>query len=104
MYSYLLADGSENKTGKGIKKVALKKRISHKDYLRCLFGDKLTDKKQFIDFITIKSKKHELFTIKINKTGLCCYDNKRYIYDGINSLSYGHWRIDKKDFGGLPTY
>jgi hypothetical protein len=32
--------------------------------------------------------------MKINKTGLCAFDNKRYILDdGITSLSYGHYKI-----------
>jgi hypothetical protein len=30
----------------------------------------------------------------VNKVGLCCYDNKRYILaDGITSYAYGHNKI-----------
>ena len=94
MYSYLLADLTTNKTGKGIKKIALKNRITHEDYKRCLFGNRLEDKKQHIDFFSIRSKNHQICTIQINKSSLNVFDDKRYIYDGINSYSYGHWRIN----------
>ena len=38
MYSILLDNDKEKKTGKGIKKSALKKYVRHEDYKRCLLG------------------------------------------------------------------
>ena len=36
-------------------------------------------------------------TMEMNKVGLCCYDNKRYILDdGITSYAYGHYKIPTK--------
>jgi hypothetical protein len=33
-------------------------------------------------------------SLEIQKVGLCCYDNKRYLLDdGITSYSYGHYKI-----------
>ena len=93
-YSCLLSCGKEKKTLKGVKKAA-QMRIRHKNYYDCLFSDDIKDKSQSITFQSIRSYKHEVRTIEITKTSLSCYDDKRYIYDGINSYSYGHKSIVK---------
>ena len=39
----------------------------------------------------ILSERHNIGTYLLNKTGLSCLDDKRFILDyGINSLAYGH--------------
>ena len=44
----------------------------------------------------IKSKKHQLVTYESNKTSSSIFDDKRYIlFDGINTLPYGHKGIPK---------
>ena len=44
----------------------------------------------------INSKHHGIYTYENNKTSLSCYDDKRYIlYDGKNTLPYGHKEIPK---------
>lgn len=94
MYSIRLDNEKEKATGKGIKKQALKNKIKHSDYERCLFGKELKDKQQHIQFNLIRSQKHQLYTYSLNKVGLSCYDDKRYLLeDGITSLSYGHYKI-----------
>ena len=85
---------SEKKTGKGIQRAYLKQNISHDDYRRCLLSDKRQDQQQLASFHTIRSRQHQLGSYEINKVGLCCFDNKRYLLDdGITSYSYGHHRI-----------
>lgn len=91
-YSILLPGQDEKKTLKGIKKSAMT-RIHHSDYKRCLFPTSMDDKRQKISFYSIRSVKHQVKTIQINKTSLSSYDDKRYIYDGIRSYSYGHYNI-----------
>ena len=47
---------------------------------------------------TIRSDHHQISSYQINKISLSCYDDKRYIlHDGISSLAYGHFSIDKKN-------
>jgi hypothetical protein len=95
MYSIKLDNNKEKATGKGIKKQALKNKIKHSDYERCLFGNDLKDKQQVIQFNLIRSQKHQLYTYSLNKVGLSCYDDKRYLLeDGISSYSYGHKNIN----------
>ena len=46
----------------------------------------------------IRSKSHIVNTYEVNKIGLSCYDDKRYILDdGISTLAYGHYKIESKD-------
>ena len=93
MYS-LKCGTSEKKTGKGIQRAYLKQNIKHDDYRRCLLSGKKVDQQQLASFHTIRSRQHQLGSYEINKVGLCCFDNKRYLMDdGITSYSYGHHRI-----------
>jgi hypothetical protein len=93
MYSILFDDNKYKSTGKGIKKSALKKEISHNDYFRCLNSEKVKDQRQNIEFNLIRSNKHNLSSIKINKVSLCSVDDKRYLTDNVHSLAYGHKNI-----------
>jgi hypothetical protein len=93
MYSILFDDNKYKSTGKGIKKSALKKEISHNDYFRCLNSEKVEDQRQSIEFNLIRSNKHNLSSIKINKVSLCSVDDKRYLTDNVHSLAYGHKNI-----------
>ena len=89
---YSLQIGSDNKsTAKGVPGSAQRK-ISHLDYRRCLKGE-IADRRQLVAFSTIRSSKHQLFTLRQQKVGLCAYDNKRYVLaDGESSYAYGHFR------------
>ena len=41
----------------------------------------------------IRSIKHQLYTIEINKVSLSAYDDKRWIKkDGISSYAHGHYK------------
>eukprot|EP01050_Picozoa_sp_SAG11_P000336 SAG11_NODE_9_length_28972_cov_81.532539_13_plen_209_part_00 len=93
MYSATLHNGKEKKTGKGIKRCYLQNDITHADYVRCIESDDIRDQRQLASFQCIRSSKHNLASCEVTKTGLCCYDNKRYLLDSINSLAYGHYKI-----------
>ena len=42
----------------------------------------------------IRSQKHRIYTMEMNKVSLSAYDDKRWIKeDGVSSLAYGHYKI-----------
>ena len=85
------------KPQKVLKKMLLKK-IKHQDYLDRLQNNQIMKHKMN----TIRSDHHQISSYQINKTSLSCYEDKRYILDdGISSLAYGHYSIDKKSIDKL---
>ena len=45
----------------------------------------------------IRSSKHQLYTMEINKVSLSAYDDKRWIKDdGVSSYAYGHCKVLKE--------
>ena len=79
----------EKKTAKGIKKYVIKKDIHFQNYKDTIFTK--GKEQQFASMNCIRSKKHNLMTIRVNKIGLSTYDNKRYVCDdNINTYAHGH--------------
>ena len=86
MYAYKVGD-SESKKCKGIKK-----KESFEDYRNCLFGGEGSYRSQLI----LRSSKHEVRTLEVNKLALSRDDDKRITVDGISSLARGHWTTQLK--------
>jgi hypothetical protein len=94
MYSVKLDNGKEKKTGKEIKKSAMKRQIHHEDYKRCLFSNSLADQRQLVSFNNLRSVDHKIGMYRFTKVGLSCSNDKQFLLgDGITSLSYGHYSI-----------
>jgi hypothetical protein len=91
MYSLQLPNNKEKKTAKGIQRGFVKKNIRHAEYRACILDEKPTTSK----FCAIQSRKHELHTVEIRKAALSPYDDKRYLLNSSDSLSYGHVKISK---------
>jgi hypothetical protein len=90
MYSIKFADGKEDKKAKGIVKSVIKNDIKHDMYKNVLE----TGGRRHNNMTVIRSNKHQLYTMLINKVSLSAYDDKRYILDdGISSYAYGHYKI-----------
>ena len=89
MYSIKLFEGDgEIKKAKGIPGNVVKNEIDHKSYRDSLLNRKQANSK----FATIRSKKHQLSLLEINKKSLCPGDDKRWIEDdGIHTLAHGHY-------------
>ena len=68
-------EGEETKKCKGVKKSVVKMEINFDDYKRTLF----TEEEEMRDMKMIRSDKHEIFSIKVNKTALSANDNKRLV-------------------------
>ena len=75
----------EMKKAKVVEKNVLKKDISHQDYVDCLF-----EERKFIHTVqSIRSFKHQLYTIKQSKVSLSPYYDKSYLLnDDVSSLPY----------------
>ena len=86
MYSYIKYDDKGGKTAKEIKENAIKKNIKHEDYKDVLFNNK----QMHHTIKSIWSNNHQLASYELNKVSLSCFDDKRYILDGINYNAYGH--------------
>ena len=92
MYSYIKNDEKGSKTAKGIKKNIVTNVIKHEDYKNTLFNSG----QMFHKMKTIRSERHEIYSLEINKKSLSCFDDKRYILsNGIDSLAYGHCSYKK---------
>ena len=100
MYSVMTEDPSEaKKKAKGVQKRLVKSVLTHENYKEVYesgrsirsAGNKLV------------SKKHEIRTVRMNKTSLSLFCNKRYWLDANTSLAYGHYvipELDEADNGG----
>ena len=86
LYSYEKLDGSGDKKCKGMKKYAVKKTFTFKDYKTCLLNG-TTDYR----FQLFRSTNHDIHTIDVNKVSLSRDDDKRISRkDGISTLARGH--------------
>jgi hypothetical protein len=102
MYSILLDNGKEKKTGKGIKSCILRKDVSHEDYRNCILSEKLEHQRQNIKFNNLRTFDHNIYTYQYSKVGLSCSENKRYLLDnGIKSYAYGHYKISNSNINGV---
>jgi hypothetical protein len=80
----------EIKKAKGVQKSVVDKDICFDDYKTVLFDHTILKMEQ----TAIRSSKHNLYTIKQNKTALTGIDSKRWIKDdGISSYAHGHYAI-----------
>ena len=90
MYSYIKDNNQGGKTAKGIKKIVIKKDITHENYKQTLFNNE----QMHHTMKTIRSNNHQLGSYELNKVSLSCFDDKRYIHnDGVTSYAYGHYKI-----------
>ena len=87
LYSYKMYTGEEEKKCKGVKKSVVKRKITHQDYLNCLFEGTVKMSKMNV----IRSRRHEMYTETVNKKALSREDDKRIIRkDRINTYAHGH--------------
>ena len=95
-YSLKLVDRkkseSEKCISKGLGRVAIKNRLNFDQYLSSLYKGEVIRH----SFASIKSQKHNVFTVMQRKKALTHFDSKRYLLCcGVHSYSYGHSFIRK---------
>jgi hypothetical protein len=83
---------TECKKAKGTNKSVVKHDLQFSSYMEVLNTQKRVSLKQN----SIRSYKHQLYSIEQNKVALSAPDTKRHINDdGISSYAYGHYRISQ---------
>ena len=93
-YSIEMADGKTEKKCKGVKKYVVRNHITHEDYKESLFSGE----SQLRTMNTIRSRKHNVGSERVNKTALSADDDKRIILeDGIRTLAIGHYKSRAED-------
>ena len=90
MYSIKFDNGNESKRAKGIVHSVTKNEIKHEMYNNTL----KTSGGMYSKMTVIRSMKHQLYTMTMNKISLSAYDDKRYLLDdGKQSYAYGNYNI-----------
>jgi len=94
MYCFLSAEERAEPTAKGIARSEIA-RLTWGQYEAALFGTTLDEKQQSVTSSSFRSSDHRVATLRMTKTGLCAYDDKRYVLpDNVHTLAHGHWRIE----------
>ena len=80
----------ENKTAKEISKHVVKQTLRHHAYKECLFNQTTI----MIKMHLIRSFNHRLYSVSVNKLGLCPFDDKQYVtLNGHDTVAHGHYRV-----------
>ena len=96
MYMQQYQDNSKV-VAKGVKSY-VKNTLKMEEYKQALFNKKNIYKLQN----SLRSYEHEMYSITLNKSSLCAYDDKRYICsDGISTLAWGHCKIFKENIADI---
>ena len=90
MFSKIHNQNTEEKKSKGIVKHKVKKEFNYKRYEETLNNACINNS---VTFNSIRSKNHQIYSIKQTKQALSSYDNKRYYINNIESLPYGFCKI-----------
>ena len=110
MYSYILDDPvivkergqpdmevieeEEVQKAKGVSKSVIKHQISHQHYIKCLeVNEQLQITKA--NNIGIHTDKQQLYTTSTSKITLSPADSKVYLVNAIETLPYGHYKINE---------
>jgi hypothetical protein len=96
VYAYKIFENEkETKKAKGIKNDVVQKEICFEDFRKCLLTRKPDCKNQNM----FRTKKHDIYSVQQNKESLSAYDDKRFILEnGINTLAWGHSKIQGTSF------
>ena len=85
-YAYPLDDDTEMKKAKGTKKCIVKRELTFKSYMDCLFNNEVITKSQQ----RFRSNHHRVYTEEGDKIALSSNDNKRLqTYDRITTYPCG---------------
>ena len=90
MFFKIHGEDTEHKSCVGTAKNTVKRKIKYDDYNQVLETNKVIHR----SFNRIRSKKHKIYSINTTKVSLNSYENKRYWTTSVDSLAYGHYKIN----------
>ena len=90
MYAFNVQHDKEYKKAKGVPKNIVKRDINFNMYKKTLDENHISR----VNFNSIRSYKHNLYSINCSKVGLSNFENKRYYVSNNHSLPYGHYAIN----------
>jgi len=90
MYWVGLDSGEELKKAKGISRLAVKNQVTKEDFVDAIE----LDVSSTVSMIGFRSRRHQIFTEHMVKTGINAFCCKRFRMDAISSLAYGHKDIN----------
>ena len=91
MYSYKLSNSKEDRRAKGVKKINIKKEITHETYKDCLFNSRMDlTVKQY----NIESKNHNIGVYEHIKTSLTAFDSKKITVNLIECAPLGYTKTN----------
>src|SRR5690606_5848441 len=84
------------KRAKGIKGCEVKKYMFD-NYHKALMGTTADELRQEVEMNTLRSYNHQMYAVRLKKTGLCALDDKRWVCDDlIHTLAHGHYHLFAK--------
>ena len=90
-YAYsVYGDDKKYKKCKGIAKGTVRRQMKYEEFETVLKTNEVIHK----SFNSIRSKNHRIFSITTKTNALSSYENKKYWIDSVNSLAYGHYKIN----------
>ncbi|XP_075232208.1 uncharacterized protein LOC142330648 [Lycorma delicatula] len=89
LYTFTTTKGITKKA-KGIKKNVVKNKLNINHYRNCLLKASDDSKDLYVQMKLIRSKKHLVETVTVNKLALSSYDDKRVAVNNILTLPWGH--------------
>ena len=90
-YAFKIHGDNEYKRCKGTAKNTVKRQIKYNDYNKVLETNEVI----YRSFNSIRSKNHKIYSINTTKVSLNSYENKRYWTTSVESLAYGHFKLNE---------
>ncbi|XP_053205601.1 uncharacterized protein LOC128392015 [Panonychus citri] len=82
------------KRAKGVQRQVVANKLSFDDYKRCLFQEEI----HMVTNRRLGSTNHDIHMYTQEKIAITPLEDKRYLLgDGISSLAYGHYKIERED-------
>ena len=79
------------RSARALQRTPVKRKIKYDDYNNVLETNEVIHR----SFNSIRSKNHKIYSINTTKVSLNSYENKRYWTTSVDSLAYGHFKINE---------